>query len=60
MKKYDLFERKGLTAEELRELYREITGLDNDNEFTDEGIYEYLLETLEEDEEEEEEQWWQK
>lgn len=47
---YDLYEMKGLTAEELRECYREITGLDNDNEFTDEGIYNYLIEALYEEE----------
>lgn len=49
-KTYDLYEIKGLTAEELREGYREITGLDNDNEFSDEEIYEYLIETLYEEE----------
>ena len=47
---YDLYEMKGLTAEELRKGYRIITGLDNDNEFTDEEIYEYLIETLYEEE----------
>ena len=51
MKKlYDLYENKNLTIEELREGYRTITGLNNDNEFTDEEIYKYMLEALQENE----------
>ncbi len=51
MKKlYDLYENKSLTIEELREGYRTITGLKNDNEFTDEEIYKYMLEALQENE----------
>ena len=46
MKTYDLYEHKGCTAEELRRVYHVITGLDNDNEFTDEEIYQYLLDAL--------------
>lgn len=45
-KLYDLYEMKNLTAEEMREGYREITGLDNDGEFTDDELYEYLLDAL--------------
>ena len=46
VKTYDLYERKNLTIEQLREGYRVITGLDNDNEFTDGELYEYMLEAL--------------
>lgn len=45
---YDLYEMKNLSADELRKGYRVITGLDNDDEFTDEQIYQYLLEALKE------------
>ena len=31
---------------EIREGYREITGLDNDKDFTDEEIYLYMLEVI--------------
>ncbi len=47
---YDLYERKGLTAKELREGYRAITGLDNDNEMTDKEVHEYMLGALSEKE----------
>jgi hypothetical protein len=47
-KKYDLYEMKNLTEQDLRQGYREITGLDNDKEFTTEQIYDYLLDTLKE------------
>lgn len=46
MKTYDLYEHKNCTTEELRKVYRIITGLNNDNEFTDEEIYQYLLNAL--------------
>ena len=46
---YDLYEFKNLTANELRKGYREITGLDNDKEFTTEQIYKYLLDAVKED-----------
>jgi hypothetical protein len=45
-KTYDLYEMKGLTIEQLREGYRTITGLDNDTDFTDEALYQYMLEAL--------------
>ena len=45
---YDLYENKNLTIEELRQGYREITGLDNDNELNDKELYEYMLEALKE------------
>ena len=48
---YDLYERKNLTAADLREGYREITGLDNDWQFTADEIYAYLLDALKETEE---------
>lgn len=47
-KTYDLYEIKNLSADKLREGYRAITGLDNDNELTDEQIYQYMLEALKE------------
>lgn len=50
METYDLYEQKGLTSEELRKGYRIITGLDNDDELTDEEIYKYLLDILKENE----------
>lgn len=53
-KLYDLYEMKGLTIEELREGYRIIIGLDNDEDFTDEELYQYMLEALYEEDEEEE------
>lgn len=43
---YNLYEFKDLTRDKLREIYRAVTGLDNDNEFTDEKIHEYLLNAL--------------
>ena len=46
VKTYDLYERKNLTIEQLRECYRAITGLNNDNEFTDTEIYNYMLEAF--------------
>lgn len=45
---YDIYEFKNLTIEEMRKGYRAITGLDNDNEFTDEEIYVYMLDALKE------------
>ena len=53
-KLYDLYERKGLTIKELRKGYRIITGLNNDKDFTDEELYQYMLEALYEEYEEEE------
>lgn len=49
-KTYDLYEDEGLSAEDLRIAYRTITGLDNDNEFTDNEIFKYLLDSLKEEE----------
>lgn len=43
---YDLYEQKNLTIEDLRKGYRIITGLDNDKDFTNQGLYEYMLEAL--------------
>lgn len=40
-----------LTASQMREEYRNLTGLDNDDEFTDDEIYNYLLEAYFEEEE---------
>lgn len=51
---YHLYEDKGLSAEDLRIAYRTITGLDNDNEFTDDEIHKYLLDSLKEDKDREE------
>lgn len=48
-KYYDLYESKNLTSEDLREIYRIITSLDNDKDFTDEQIYDYLYEALKDD-----------
>lgn len=45
---YDLFESK-YTIKQLREGYREITGLDNDKDMSDEDIYNYMLEALKEE-----------
>lgn len=47
-KTYDLYENKGLSAEQLREEYRGLTGMDNDGELSDEEVYEYMLEALHE------------
>lgn len=46
-KTYNLYGSE-LTAAELRQGYRIITGLDNDNEFTDSEIYFYLCDALKE------------
>lgn len=51
-KKYNIYEYKNLTPKQLREMYRNVTGLNNDDEFTDQEITEYLLETLRESEDE--------
>lgn len=45
---YDLYENKGLSAEQLREEYRGLTGMDNDGELTDDEVYRYMLEALHE------------
>ena len=47
---YDLYEIKNLSAEEMRAYYRGLTGLDNDKEFTDDELHQYLLNTLKEPE----------
>lgn len=47
-KRFDLYEKKGPTEEELRKGYREITGLDNDQDFTAEEVHAYLLDALKE------------
>lgn len=47
-KKYQLYE-NSYTIEELRIGYRVITGLDNDDEFSDEELYQYMLETMKEE-----------
>lgn len=52
-KKYNIYEYKNLTSKQLREIYRNITGLNNDEEFTNQEIAEYLLDTLQESEDEE-------
>lgn len=46
---FDLYEMKGLTSEQLRAEYRGLTGLDNDEEMTDEQVYNYMLDALKED-----------
>ena len=51
-KKYNIYEYKNLTSKQLREIYRNITGLNNDEEFTNQEIAEYLLDTLQESEDE--------
>lgn len=51
-KRYDVYEYKNLTPKQLREIYRTVTGLNNDDEFTNREIAEYLLETLRESEDE--------
>lgn len=48
-KKYKLYDLGEFTIEELREGYREITGLDNDSDFSDKELYNYLLEALKEE-----------
>ena len=47
MKKYNFYGEK-LTAEQLREGYRIITGLDNDNEMTDSEVYFYMRDAMKE------------
>ena len=47
-KRFDLYEQKGLTEEELRKGYQQITGLDNGEELTAEEIHAYLLDALKE------------
>ena len=47
-KKYDIYEYKNLTPKQLREIYRNITGLNNDEEFTNQEIVKYLLDALQE------------
>ena len=49
-KKYNIYEYKNLTSKQLREIYRNVTGLNNDEEFTNQEIAEYLLDTLQESE----------
>lgn len=51
-KRYNVYEYKNLTPKQLREIYRNITGLNHDDEFTNQEIAEYLLETLQESEDE--------
>lgn len=51
-KKYNIYEYKNLTPKQLREIYRNVTGLNNDDEFTNQEIAEYLLDTLQESEDE--------
>ena len=47
-KKYNIYEYKNLTPKQLREIYRNITGLNNDEEFTNQEIVKYLLDALQE------------
>lgn len=49
-KKYNIYEYKNLTPKQLREMYRNITGLNNDEEFTNQEIVKYLLDALQETE----------
>lgn len=49
VKTYNLYEKKNLTIEQLREGYRTLTGLD-DSELNDEQVYNYMLDTLNEKE----------
>lgn len=51
-KRYNVYEYKNLTPKQLREIYRNITGLNHDDEFTNQEIAEYLLDTLQESEDE--------
>lgn len=48
-KKYTVYE-KSFTVHQLREEYRNLTGLDNDVDFTDDEIHQYLLEAYKESE----------
>ena len=47
-KKYNIYEYKNLTPKQLREMYRTVTGLNNDEEFTNQEIVKYLLDALQE------------
>lgn len=47
-KKYNIYEYKNLTPKQLREIYRNVTGLNNDEEFTNQEIVKYLLDALQE------------
>lgn len=47
-KKYNIYEYKNLTPKQLREMYRNVTGLNNDEEFTNQEIVKYLLDALQE------------
>lgn len=47
-KRYNVYEYKNLTPKQLREIYRDVTGLSNDYEFTNQEIVDYLLDTLQE------------
>ncbi len=47
-KKYNIYEYKNLTPKQLREMYRTVTGLNNDEEFTNQEIVKYLLDSLQE------------
>lgn len=49
-KKYNIYEYKNLTPKQLREMYRNVTGLNNDEEFTNQEIVKYLLDALQETE----------
>ena len=49
-KRYNVYEYKNLTPKQLREIYRNVTGLNNDDEFTNQEIVDYLLDTLQEKE----------
>lgn len=48
--KNNIYEYKNLTPKQLREMYRNITGLTNDEEFTNQEIAKYLLDALQETE----------
>ena len=49
-KRYNVYEYKNLTPKQVREIYRDVTGLSNDYEFTNQEIVDYLLDTLQEKE----------
>ncbi len=49
-KRYNIYEYKNLTPKQLREIYRDVTGLSNDYEFTNQEIIDYLLDALQEEE----------
>lgn len=51
-KRYDVYELKGLSEKEIREGYRVITGLDNDNEMTADEVHQYLLYAMSEGDDE--------